>query len=146
MRFPCVPALGANHDRFLIMIRVLKRSLIAMLAVAAMDAYAGSAMIASRSDQNAAAAQLMFKIVIPAVLILDTRSGTVYSNDAKAIVSIGATGAPPSTMRADQDAPLQAGLRPVVAMNGGRNEQGHGASGARLSLRRIVDGDVICIP
>jgi hypothetical protein len=141
---------GANHGRFRTKILALKVALIAVLAVAAADVCAESAMLSSRSSQSAASARIGFTIVIPAVLIMDRRTGTYYTNDAKAIVSLGAMGSPRYTIGVDRDDSVQAGLRPVTALNGERAGQGQirrrGPSGITGSGHRFYDGEVICSP
>jgi hypothetical protein len=140
----------ANRGRTRTGICMLKVALIAMLAVTIADVHAESAMLSSRGGPSAASARIGFAIVIPAVLVLDRRTGTFYTNDAKAIVSLGALGSSQYTGGVNRDVPVQAGLRPLTAMNGGRaglgQFRGRSPSGTTGSGHRFYDGEVICIP
>jgi hypothetical protein len=148
MRFAGQLNNGAIHDRTPTVVRALKVGLIALLAVAAADVCAESGMLANHGSQSAASARIGITIVIPAVLVLDRRTGTFYTNDAKAIVALGTTGAPRYTIGVDRDVAAQTALRPVPAMNGGRaghgEVQGRGAGG--ITGHPFHDGEVICIP
>lgn len=150
MRFARQLSHGAKHGCAPTKILALKVALIAVLAVAAADVCAESAMISGRTSQSAASALIGFTIVIPAVLILDRRAGTYYTNDAKAIVSLGAIGSSRHTIGVDREVYVPTGLQPVIAMNGGRagqgQSQGLGPLGKTGSGHRFHDGEVICIP
>jgi hypothetical protein len=150
MRFAGQRSSGANCGRTRTRICVLKVAIIAVLAVAVADVHAESAMLSGHGSQNAASARIGFTIVIPAVLILDRRTGTFYTNDAKAIVALGALGSPRYTVGVDRDVSVQAGLRPVTAIDGGRaglgQFRGRSTSGSTGAGHRFCDGEVICIP
>jgi len=140
MRFAGQLIDGAIHDRTQTIVRALKAALIAVLAIAAADVCAESATLSGHSSQGAASANIGITIVIPAVLILDRRTGTFYTNDARAYVSLG-------TM-VDRDVSAQTALRPLSAINGGRaghgQIQGRGTGG--ITGHTLHDGEVICIP
>jgi len=148
MRFAGQLIDGAIHDRTQTIVRALKAALIAVLAIAAADVCAESATLSGHSSQGAASANIGITIVIPAVLILDRRTGTFYTNDARAYVSLGTMGAPRYTIGVDRDVSAQTALRPLSAINGGRaghgQIQGRGTGG--ITGHTLHDGEVICIP
>ena len=149
MRFAGHLSNGASYQRSRVKSRALQIALFAMLLASAANAGAESAMISSRSGQGAASALLGFTIVIPVVLILDRRTGTFYTNDAKAIVSLGAIGQLRAAGGVDREGFEQAGRGPATAIGGGHAGRGHqarGPSGIAGSVRRFADGEVICIP
>ena len=148
MRFAGQPTNGANRDRAQTTVKALTVALMALLATAAADACAESAMLANYGGQGVAPARIGITIVIPAVLILDRRTGTFYTNDARAYVSLGTMGAPRYTIGVDRDVSAQTALRPLSAINGGRaghgQIQGRGTGG--ITGHTLHDGEVICIP
>ena len=129
MRFAGQLNNGAFHDRRQTVVQALKVALIALLTVAAADVCAESGMLANHAGQSAASARIGITIVIPAMLILDRRTGTFYTNDAKAIVALGTMGSP-------------------RYMNGGRGGQGQfpGRGAGGITGHPFHDGEVICIP
>jgi hypothetical protein len=150
MRFAGQLNNGANRNRTRTLAHALKVALVALLAVAAADVCAESAMLADHGGQSAASARIGFTIVIPAVLILDRRTGTFYSNDAKAIVALGTMRSPRYMTGGDRDVSAQTGPRTVIALNGGRagqgQFQGRGLGGIAGAGHLFHDGEVICIP
>jgi hypothetical protein len=150
MRFTGQSTHRANHGRPRTRVRALTTALIAVLGFAAADVRAESAVLSNLGSPSAAAGRIGFTIVIPAVLILDRRTGTFYTNDAKAIVALGTMGSPRFAIGVDREISRQAGLRPVTALNGGRAGEGQaqarGASGIPRPGHPFHDGEVICIP
>lgn len=86
-------------------------------------------------------ARLDFQIVIPPMLLLDTKSGTVYSNDPRQIALLGAMDASALGQSA-----RAAGLRPVAAASGWNRASSRGAPGGRMATRNVASGDVVTVP
>lgn len=97
-------------------------------------------------------AHLDFRIVIPSVLIVDTASGTVFSNDARMLVRLGATDAvisPSQNSEASQSTRLAAA--PAWAKRMGINgvKMAAGASGGAaglIHLSQASGSQVLCMP
>jgi hypothetical protein len=85
--------------------------------------------------------RLMFKIVIPSVLIVDTRTGTVFSNDTKAVPMIGMV----SSVHVDG----QEGGR-IIQRDGVANAKGlHRVplgKGTQRIARDLAQNAVLCLP
>ena len=150
MRFARQLNNGAIHERRQTVVHALKIVLTALLAVAAADVCAESGMLANHGGQSTASARIGITIVIPAVLILDRRTGTFYSNDAKAIVALGTMRSPRYMTGGDREVSAQTGPRTVTALNAGRagqaQAQGRGPGDIAGSGHPFQDGEVICIP
>lgn len=85
----------------------------------------------STAGQNAAAgARLAFKIVIPSVVVVDTRTGTVYSNDARGTPVRGTFGAATLVQRGG---PVDPGPKPAARV------------GVQVT-RGLAPGEVFAIP
>jgi hypothetical protein len=114
------------------------------LAVAANTSSAAS----WSGTEGGASAGLMFKIVIPAVLVYDTRTGSVYSNDAKAKLMVGQ-----AVPQGDTGAATVNGLPVVRTANADSSrlvrvsgaEASKGVPGGRMSAK-LGSNDVLCIP
>jgi hypothetical protein len=150
MRFAGQLIKGTIHDRKQAVVRALRVGLAALLAVAAADVCAESGMLAGRGGQSAASARIGITIVIPAVLILDRRTGTFYSNDAKAVVALGTLRSSRYMTGGDRDVYAPTVPLTVAVVNGGRvgprQFQGRGPAGIAGSRHPFHDGEVICIP
>lgn len=84
----------------------------------------------STAGQNAAAgARLAFRIVIPSVVVVDTRTGTVYSNDARGTPVRGTFGAATLVPRG----PVDPGPKPATRV------------GVQVT-RGLAPGEVFAIP
>ncbi len=112
-------------------------------ALASASGFAGSSV---QRAEGAASATLTFRIVIPAVLVVDIRSGTIYSNDSRARILVGTTGAPNggrdlTVMGAPLERAVRQGesstLHPIA---------GYTASRGRLVARALAGGEAWCVP
>lgn len=119
---------------------VVNSLLMLSLGVAAADGQAASTM----SQGSGATATLDFKIVIPSVLMLDTKSGTVYSNDARFVALLGTTEAPDGHAAIVRVANAARGA--VAAVNEWNRGAKRGTPGGRMATRPLANGDVVCIP
>lgn len=98
--------------------------LAAEVALMATPAWAETAM--ATQSNAAASARLAFKIVIPSIVVIDTRTGVVYSNDARGVPVRSTSGV--QVVR--REGAPGAGFRPV----------------GRTGTRGIFDGEVFAIP
>ncbi|MEO8755043.1 MAG: hypothetical protein ABI624_20460 [Casimicrobiaceae bacterium] len=124
---------------------VAKSLLAAALALVAMGAYADSAMIHGNAGQQGASARLDFRIVVPPVLVLDTKTGTMYSNDTRMVALLGTRQDDAAVRRVSGVTPDAAGLQPVAGPQGQRGASA-GAAGIRIASRGPARGDVLCTP
>lgn len=116
---------------------IVKSVLALAFALAATGCLAGSSM-STAGGVATGSAGLMFKIVIPPVLILDTTTGTIYSNDAKAVMLVGTT--------AMSVAPVVRVAHANGAASGLHRVSASGHATGRLVARNLESGEVLCSP
>jgi hypothetical protein len=115
------------------------KSLLALaFALAATCCFAGSSISTAAGGGATGSASLMFKIVIPTVMILDTATSTIYSNDARMVMLVGTSVA--SSVQFVSDS------RVNVAASGLHRVSASGHSVGRLVARKFESGDVLCAP
>lgn len=129
---------------------------IVMAALSATAADRASAESLSNAGGRASVAHLDFSVVIPAVLVLDTRSGAVFSNDRRSPMLLGVSSRDGSaamdattnrstlTIKGDARAMMAFEARWRPAQNGGRFTAR--AVMGRSATRRVADGDIVCAP
>jgi hypothetical protein len=114
------------------------------LALAATNACADSAMTYGNAAQAISTARLDFQIVIPPVLVLDTKTGTMYSNDTHMVALLGTVRGDAAVRRVAGVTPNAAGLQPLASPQG--KPGAPGVAGIRIASRGLDRGDVLCIP
>ncbi len=99
-------------------------------------------MTQGSSGQLASTAYLNFQIVIPPVLVLDTQTGTMYSNDTRTVALLG-------TLEGRRRCAPRRRRLPGWHWTAGRHLGARalpGGTGSRLASRGVAHGDVLCIP
>ncbi|HTP99409.1 MAG TPA: hypothetical protein VMN56_08785 [Casimicrobiaceae bacterium] len=126
----------ARHRRVVARSRVGHRctALVLTLGVTLGGAAPAIARSSAAPQGGQASAGLMFAIVIPSVLLLDTRSGVIYSNDRRARMLVGSA----PLVRYSGDVSK---LHPVAATG-----QARAYAPGRVVARGLGGAEVLCVP